>query len=350
MDRVRVRNTAIGAAIACGAMVGGPGVSGTPVANADLFGVGADVLGISGHHRDNKKGSHHRAGANGRPNGGAGTIGRPGQGDHQKTGRSGLTGKQKTSVSGKSTSQKSVGLDEAGARRSVQSANTTSTLSRGEGASDTSAAVPEAQVSGPQIRPSVSSIGGGATMGGRIGRSPSLASVPTAPSSRQIVVRAPLPGTLFAPAEAGPEAGSPVLATPSSPVVASPVPVALPRLSVVVSPVPVVLPPLSVAVPPGTAGGGVPAAAPPTPSAPQVTAPTVQAAQPTTPVISAAPETFRAGYPDYLRVADTPGLLFAVLPGLAGIVLLTATGGALGIRQARAIRGLQPPQIARFLP
>lgn len=331
-------------------MVGGPGVSGTPVANADLFGVGADMLGIPGHHKDNKKGSHHPAGANGRQNGGAMTIGRPGQGNGQKTGRSSLTGKQKTSISGESATQKSVGLDEAGARRSAQSANTTTTLNRGVGASETSVAVSEAQVSGPQIRPNVSPIGGGAAMSGAIGRSPGLASVPTAPSSRQIVVRAQLSGTLSAPAQAGPETLSPVLATSSSPAVASPVPVVLPPLSVVVSPVPVVLPPLSVVVPPVAAGGGVPAASPAIPSAPQVTVPAAQAPQPTTPVISAAPETFRAGYPDYLRVADTPGLLFAVLPGLAGIVLLTATGGALGIRQARAIRGLQPPQIARFLP
>ncbi|WP_232423271.1 hypothetical protein [Mycobacterium sp. 155] len=216
-------------------------------------------------------------------------------------------------------------------------------MSTGVGPSETSVAASEGQVSVPQIRSNISSIGGGATMSGRIGRSPSLAPVPTAPSSLQIVVRPQLPGTLSVPAEAGSEAQSPVLATPSIPVV-------VPSVPVVVPPAPVELPSLSVVVPPAAAGGGVPAASPAIPSAPQATVPTVQALQPATPVIGAVPETFRAGYPNYLRVANTPGLLFAVLPGLAGIVLLTATGGALGIRQARAVRALQPPQIARFMP
>ena len=94
----------------------------------------------------------------------------------------------------------------------------------------------------------------------------------------------------------------------------------------------------------------MPAAPPATPSTPRVTVPNAQPTQPATPAINAMPESFRFGYSDYLRTSSTTGLVFAVLPGLAGIVLLTAAGGAVGVRQARAARTMQGPQITRFLP
>ncbi|TPW91735.1 hypothetical protein FKW78_26315 [Mycolicibacterium fortuitum] len=66
--------------------------------------------------------------------------------------------------------------------------------------------------------------------------------------------------------------------------------------------------------------------------------------------VPAVPESFRLGYADYLRTASTSDLLFAVLPGLGGMLLMTAAGGAVGFRQARAAQTLPSPQIARFLP
>lgn len=328
MDRVWVRNTAISAAIACGAMVAGPGVSGTAVASADLLGVGVDVLGIFGHHKDNKKSSNHRAGANGKQDGGSAKTGRPGQSGNQKT------GKQKTGVGGESSGRTSAGTTEGTTSRAAQSANTPSTLSAGVGVSQTSIGVPEAQVSIPSTGGGGGG-GGGAATSGRIGRAPNLAPVPTAPSSRQIVVRAQ-------PPEASSPEGQPASVAPA---VVAPVPPVAPP--VIVLP----LPTLPEVVPPApSGGGGVPAAPPVTPSTPHVTVPNAQPPQPATPVINAIPETFRFGYADYLRASSTSDLVFAVLPGLAGLVLLTAAGGAVGFRQARASRNLPSPQIARFLP
>lgn len=332
VDRIWVRNTAISAAIACGAMVAGPGVSGTAVASADLLGVGVDVLGIFGHHKDNKNRSNHRVGANGKQDGGSAKTGRPGQSGNQKT------GKQKTGVVAESSGQMSAETTEGSTSRALQSANTPSTLSAGVGVSGTSVGVPEAQVSVP-LTGAGGGGGGGAATSGRIGRAPGLAPVPTAPSSRQIVVRAEAPS---ASGSSAPEAQPPSVAALSAPAVAVPVPPVM-----IVLP----LPPVPEVVPPAPAGGGgVPAAPPATPSTPRVTVPNAQPTQPATPAINAMPESFRFGYSDYLRTSSTTGLVFAVLPGLAGIVLLTAAGGAVGVRQARAARTMQGPQITRFLP
>lgn len=346
MDRVWVRNTAVSAAIACGAMVAGPGVSGTAVASADLLGVGVDVLGIFGHHKDNKKSSSHRAGANGKQNSGPAKTGRPGQRDNQKTGKPGQTGKHRIGVGVESSGQKSAGTTESTTNRAAQSANTPSTLSTGVSISETSVGVPEAQVSIPSAGGGGGGGGGGASTSGRIGRAPNLAPVPTAPSSRQIVIHAAPAEAPSAPAHTAPEAQSPSIASPSAPVVAAPVPVVVPPPMIVLP-----LPPLPEVAPPApSGGGGAPAAPPPAPSAPHVTAPSAQSPKHAAPTIPAIPETFRIGYADYLRASSTTDLIFAVLPGLAGMVLLTAAGGAVGFRQARAARTLPEQQIARFLP
>ncbi|MCV7161277.1 hypothetical protein H7J55_27805 [Mycolicibacterium brisbanense] len=356
VDRVWVRNTAISAAIACGAMVAGPGVSGTAVASADLLGVGVDVLGIFGHHKDNKKSSNHRAGANGKQNDSSAKTGRPGSQKTVKPGQAdnkpGQADKRKTGLGGESSDQKSAGNTEGTTNRAAQSANTPSTLSAGSAPSTLSAGVgvAEASVSVPQVQVSIPSTGGGggggAATSGRIGRAPNLAPVPTAPSSRQIVIHAQPAEAPSAPRHAAPEAAPPSIAAPSAPVVAAPVPPVAPPDMIVLP-----LPPLPEVAPAAPSGGGGAHAAPPAvPSAPQVTAPTAQPPQHVTSPINAIPETFRVGYADYLRVSTTTDLVFAVLPGLAGMVLLTAAGGAVGFRQARAARTLPSPQIARFLP
>jgi hypothetical protein len=62
--------------------------------------------------------------------------------------------------------------------------------------------------------------------------------------------------------------------------------------------------------------------------------------------------TFRAGYTDYLRTATVGDLAAVALPGTAGIFVITALGGLVGFRQARAAQALPPANIAnvaRFL-
>jgi hypothetical protein len=62
--------------------------------------------------------------------------------------------------------------------------------------------------------------------------------------------------------------------------------------------------------------------------------------------------TFRAGYADYLRAATVGELAAVAVPGTAGILVITALGGLVGFRQARAAQALPPANIAnvvRFL-
>lgn len=58
---------------------------------------------------------------------------------------------------------------------------------------------------------------------------------------------------------------------------------------------------------------------------------------------------YRAGYADYLRVADTTEIAAVAVPGTTGLVALTALGGVLGYRQAKAGRALRVNGTARFL-
>ncbi|WP_243858593.1 hypothetical protein [Mycobacterium sp. DL440] len=163
----------------------------------------------------------------------------------------------------------------------------------------------------------------GAPTNGNLGRAPGLAPVPTAPSSRTIVIRSAPPKLPAAPA--------PAIATPP----VAPAPVVAPPAPVISVPVPAAPP---VGMPPAV------------PSAP--TNPALRSEPPAAQMVSvpAVPESFRLGYADYLRMASTSDLLFAVLPGLGGMLLMTAAGGAVGFRQARAAQTLPSPQIARFLP
>ena len=56
MDRACVRSAALSCAFACGALVVGPGMVGTAVAHAGIFGIGGiDFFG----HDDNKSRQHH---------------------------------------------------------------------------------------------------------------------------------------------------------------------------------------------------------------------------------------------------------------------------------------------------
>ena len=50
------------------------------------------------------------------------------------------------------------------------------------------------------------------------------------------------------------------------------------------------------------------------------------------------PDSFRAGYAEYLRSATTGDLLAAALPGVAGIAGFTIVGAYAGYRQAKALQ------------
>ena len=179
--------------------------------------------------------------------------------------------------------------------------------------------------------------GGGVPSSAGTSRPSNLPPVPTAPGSREIVIRA----EPAAPAPAAPAPPGPVPA----PVVAPPVvvpPIVVP---------PVVVPPM---MPPAPAIGPV-VTPPPEVHPPSLTPPPRTDRQPA-PVGELGPQgipvTFRVGYPDYLRAATVGELAAVALPGAAGIFVLTALGGLVGFRQARAALALPPANIAnvvRFL-
>ena len=50
------------------------------------------------------------------------------------------------------------------------------------------------------------------------------------------------------------------------------------------------------------------------------------------------PDSYRAGYAEYLKSASTSDLIFAALPGVAGIAGFTLVGAYAGYRQARAVQ------------
>ena len=58
---------------------------------------------------------------------------------------------------------------------------------------------------------------------------------------------------------------------------------------------------------------------------------------------------YRAGYNQYLRTAEVSRVAVIAVPGLAGILLLTAGGGFIGYRQAKAGQVVRAEGIGRFL-
>lgn len=64
---------------------------------------------------------------------------------------------------------------------------------------------------------------------------------------------------------------------------------------------------------------------------------------------TAVTASFRVGYPEYLREAKIGEVAALALPGVADIVALTALGGLLGYRQAKAGHFVRAAGTARFL-
>lgn len=146
------------------------------------------------------------------------------------------------------------------------------------------------------------------------------------------------------PVSAGVTAEPPVL---QAPLVIAPLPI----------PIPAAPPPVA---PLGTAGSAPVADA----AAAGVRAPVIRGSlQPTTSLqptaepnnratvsmMSTSGQAARLGYPRYLREPTTGELALLALPGVAGLLVLTASGGVIGYRQANSARLFRAQSAARFL-
>jgi hypothetical protein len=151
-------------------------------------------------------------------------------------------------------------------------------------------------------------------------------------------------GSDYAPARDSQPIRAPVVIAP--PPAAPPRPVAPPVIPSVIPPVP--------AAPPSAGGrpGGqvhmptsIIAGAPPGMREP-APAPAPASGTGAVPVDIAAT---RVGYQQYLRTAKTIDIAAVTLPGVAGLVLMTATGTVIGRRQARAAHMLPHTGAVRFM-
>lgn len=168
----------------------------------------------------------------------------------------------------------------------------------------------------PQVEVARAVGGGGAARVVATGRSANLPRVSTAPSARTVVIRRPTSTT-------GPASVLPVL--PRSPDVVA-----------LAAPSDEQLEPESRPAPVG----------PRSPATPRGTDPLAPGETGAEPV----PESFRVGYAEYLRSADTGDLFIAALPGIAGIAGFTVVGAYAGYRQARALQqALLAPVPTRIL-
>ena len=161
--------------------------------------------------------------------------------------------------------------------------------------------------------------GGAVSRFSPVGRSSNLPSVPSAPITRNIVIRG----------------------TASTPSVGTAAPRSVPRA---ISQTPAAVP-LAASPPVAPQPEGRPAPAPS--QAPP------QAKDPLAPSNSSAarvPDSYRVGYAEYLRSATTTDLVAAALPGFAGIGGFTLLGAYAGYRQARSLqRALLAPVPTSFL-
>ncbi len=171
-------------------------------------------------------------------------------------------------------------------------------------------------------------------------------------SDRPVV--APRPGGIGTPGASSPQTRPPI-ELPFDPDVIDVVPgVGLPTTG---AGAPISLPVLPV-VTPAVAGAGigapraVEAASPP--AAPPRIAPESPPARPVQPgenvlAGSPPPAPTRVGYGETLRTAGTSQLAALALPGVVGILVLTAAGSVVGYRQAKAGQAVRARDTARFM-
>jgi hypothetical protein len=271
MDRVLIRSTAFSFAFACGAMVVGPGVVGIAQSHA-ILGIGPDLFDL--FEDDDKSAMHH-----------------PRPGTEEFTAKAART----------------VGIETADAGPPVSAfGSVPESVSRvGAGGG-----VPESAGRGG---------GGGAVPRSTVaGRSSNLQAVPSAPITRNIVIR-----------------GAPSAASPAGTPIQEFVP---PALRQGTGGVPFAAPPPGPPVPEGR----------PAPAGPPAPAPAPRTKNPLAPNNSGAgriPDSFRVGYAEHLRAATTTDLFVAALPGVAGIAGFTIIGAYAGYRQAKAVQAALLPAV-----
>ena len=123
----------------------------------------------------------------------------------------------------------------------------------------------------------------------------------------------------------------------------------VPPPAAIVPPLVIVLPALPVSVV-GHPGGTAPSAiSPPVPAGlPVPVQPPVREIVAES-AVERVPDTFRAGYPGYLRAASFDEVAGVALAGVSGLFVLTAAGGLIGYRQAKAGLMTRSSGMARFL-
>jgi hypothetical protein len=85
------------------------------------------------------------------------------------------------------------------------------------------------------------------------------------------------------------------------------------------------------------------------PTAPTPPSPSAAASPVSLPDLPGPPDSVRLGYPEELRNADVTTVAAAALPGVMAIVGMTALGGLIGYRQAKAGYVMQAAGAAGFL-
>jgi hypothetical protein len=193
-------------------------------------------------------------------------------------------------------------------------------------------------------------LGGRAKGSGASGSAARLSAVSTAPSTRSVVIRAKepaaqpdptaVPAAFTAPAAEAPAVAlsAPVVdAIPAAPPPAAPPMAATGPLSIQPPAAPAVLSPEPLAAP------VIPSTSAPGPGRPLGPADIH-------PRVTKVPDSFRVGYPEYLRSATNTDLLVAAVPGVAGIAGFTLIGAFAGYRQAKAVQmALLAPVPTSFL-
>ena len=119
-------------------------------------------------------------------------------------------------------------------------------------------------------------------------------------------------------------------------------------------PIPPITLPVIVAPAVGWGGGGGTPGSPALPAAPRgVTAEPLAGREPLPASagsnVTVPADSYRIGYPDYLRSAGLSQVAALAVPGLAGMLVLTGAGGLVGYRQAKAGRAVHTSGTARFV-